>query len=217
VRQNEWEAAASLWIWRDASKSLQYTSVEGTDTKRWRADVLATATAILLSEAGERVGLLGGDRLFQGRTAPSRILENLLDVNTNTLHPPRGRIAAGAKVLLVSDFFSDPERIEEVSQYYAGLGAGGVLLQIVDQAEEDFPFRGRTEFEDLTSEDRLTFGDAGSVAREYHNKFQAHRERLATLSKRLGWQLLTHRTDKPAQTALLALYHTLGDNGGVAQ
>ncbi|MFQ5564491.1 MAG: DUF58 domain-containing protein, partial [Parvularculaceae bacterium] len=78
VRQNEWEAAATVWIWRDPSRSLDYASSSQNQTKRRRADVLATALSILLSQAGERVGVLGGEgRLFHGRSAPARFLEAL--------------------------------------------------------------------------------------------------------------------------------------------
>lgn len=214
VRQNEWEAAASLWIWRDGSPSLDYASSKGASTKKWRADVIATALAILLSEAGERVGLIGGERLYQGRTAPARILEGLFDQSAASDAPPRENVSPGAKILMISDFFSDPNRIGAVANYYADLGAAGVLLQIVDPAEEDFPFRGRTEFEDLKSDDRLVFGDAGSVARDYRRKFQAHRAALEALSNSLGWSLLAHRTDKPPQTALLSLHETLAEQRG---
>src|SRR4029450_13467846 len=33
VRETEWEAAASVWLWRDASPSMQYASLRNTDTK----------------------------------------------------------------------------------------------------------------------------------------------------------------------------------------
>ena len=220
VRQNEWEAAAAVWIWRDPSKSLDYSSTKKVSTKRWRADVLATAMAILLSEAGERVGLLGRDaRPFQGRTAPARFLEALcVDAFESTdTAPPKMQVAPGAKVLLISDFFTDPETIEEAGAYYAGLGADGALFQIVDAAEEDFPFKGRTEFRDVESRDRLIFGDAASVAHNYRNVFAAHRDRLDTLARRLGWTMLTHRTEKPAQTALLSLYTAFSDHRAMNQ
>ena len=38
VRQNEWDAAAAVWVWRDPSRSLDYASTRGLPTKRRRAD-----------------------------------------------------------------------------------------------------------------------------------------------------------------------------------
>src|SRR5206468_5504754 len=53
VRETEWEAAQSVWLWRDASPSMEYTSagyVPGGEwpTKRDRAELLLVALASLL-------------------------------------------------------------------------------------------------------------------------------------------------------------------------
>ena len=77
--------------------------------------------------------------------------------------------------------------------------------------------RGRTEFEDMEGPDRLTFGDAGSVSDAYRAKFSAHRDMLAHLASTTGWSFVTHRTDRPAQTALLTLFTALGDQRRWAQ
>jgi len=34
VRETEWEAAQSVWLWRDASPSIDYASTRGLPTKR---------------------------------------------------------------------------------------------------------------------------------------------------------------------------------------
>lgn len=229
IRQNEWEAAAAVYLWRDPSRSLDYASSKNLPTKARRADILATALAILLSQAGERVGLLGQDRRpFQGRTAPSRILEALIaqslqvkslrekdprkhEPDTDHSAPPMTHVTRGARIVLLSDFFTDPERIETAALAYANEGAVGALVQICDPAEEAFPFEGRIEFRDMESADRLIFGETGSMRRAYREKFNAHRDALETLAGKTGWTFLTHHTDRPAQTALLSLFAALGD------
>jgi len=42
VRETEWEAAASVWLWRDASPSMQYASLRNTDTKAVRGELINT-------------------------------------------------------------------------------------------------------------------------------------------------------------------------------
>jgi uncharacterized protein (DUF58 family) len=219
VRQNEWEAAAAAYLWRDPSHSLDYSSQKNTPTKRRRADILLTALTILLSQAGERIGVLSGDagresrRPFQGRTAPERMLEALhvdqFDDAGGT--PPVTTTPTGARVVLASDFFTAPEGIERAVATLAGSGAKGVLLQICDPAEEEFPFEGRVEFRDLESTDRLIFGQTGTLASAYKDKFAAHRSALGAVAQKNGWTFLAHRTDRPPQTALLALFTALGD------
>lgn len=214
VRQNEWETAAAAYLWRDPSRSLDYASGKDIPTKRRRADILLTALTILLSQAGERIGLLGSERRpFQGRTAPERMLEALdIDAFDETASaPPAANTPTGARVVMASDFFTAPEGVERAAAALAGAGAKGVLLQICDPAEEEFPFEGRVEFRDLESEDRLVFGQTASLADAYKAKFASHREALETIARKNGWTFIAHRTDKAPQTALLALFTALAD------
>ena len=59
IRQNEWEAAESVWLWQDTSPSMQYRSAPELPEKSERAAVLTLALASLLIRGGERVALLG--------------------------------------------------------------------------------------------------------------------------------------------------------------
>ncbi|WP_425407998.1 DUF58 domain-containing protein [Hyphococcus sp.] len=214
VRQNEWEAAAAAYLWRDPSRSLDYASDRNIPTKRRRADILITALTILMAQAGERIGLLGEERRpFQGRTAPERMLEALHidEFIDQASAPPVTNVPAGARIVLASDFFTDPNAIERAVASLAGAGAKGVLLQICDPAEETFPFDGRIEFRDPESRDRMIFGQTGAVAQAYKSAFAAHRENLMEIARKAGWIVIAHRTDKPPQAALLSLFTALGD------
>ena len=212
IRQNEWEAAAAVYLWCDPSRSMAYSSSKNWPEKIARARVIAVALSILLSQAGERVAILGeGRRPYQGRTTPSRILEALLSDPANASTPPPSHPPSGARIVMLGDFYSDAEAIERAVGSLAAGGAHGALIQIVDPAEENFPFEGRVEFRDLESTDRLTFGETGSLRASYRQQFEAHRNRIETLARKTGWRFFTHRTDKPPQTALLSLFTALGD------
>lgn len=217
VRQNEWDAAAAVWIWRDASRSLDYASAPNGETKRRRADIVAVALASLLAQGGERIGLISSaPRVFHGRNAAARYFEALdVDAFDNAASsPPPFPVGAHSKVVFISDFFTDPDDVSKAAARAAALGSSGVLFQVVDPAEEDFPFSGRTEFANPESRDRLTFGDAGSLRDAYRREFAAHREALIALSDRFQWTFIPHRTDAPAPSALLSLYNALADRRG---
>ena len=49
-------------------------------------------------------------------------------------------------------------------------------------------------------------GRAEKAREDYQAKFTAHCEMLDRTASRLGWPLIRHYTDKPANTALTALY-----------
>lgn len=219
VRQNEWDAAAAVWIWRDPSRSLDYASAGDWPTKRRRADILAVALAALLAQAGERIGLAGAEpRMFHGRNAAARFFEALdVDVFVDRAStPPPTPIGQHMRVVLISDFYADLDALATAAARYAALGAKGVMLQIVDPAEEMFPFKGRTEFADVESRDRLTVGDSAALGDQYRKVFAAHRQALIGLANRFQWTFLAHRTDAPASAALLSLYAALADQRGRA-
>src|SRR5258708_23901898 len=74
VRETEWEAAQSVWLWRDASPSMDYASTSLLTTKHARADLLLVALAALLIRGGERASMLGtGLPPLSGRVALGRI------------------------------------------------------------------------------------------------------------------------------------------------
>src|ERR1700680_5315179 len=59
VREQEWEAAHTVWIWPDRSPSMTFASPLVRDTKLFRTLVVALALAEVLVEGGERVGIPG--------------------------------------------------------------------------------------------------------------------------------------------------------------
>ena len=60
VREREWEAAHTVWVWIDLSPSMHFRSALSQTSKAERAVVLALALATLLSDTGERVGIPTG-------------------------------------------------------------------------------------------------------------------------------------------------------------
>lgn len=212
VRENEWEAAAAVYLWRDPSASLDFASLKSIPEKGRRADILATALSILLSQAGERVGLLGeGRRPYHGRGAPARILEALITTTDTGPTPPAAHPRPGERIVLFSDFYTDIDAVEQSVRSLSDGGANGALVQICDPAEEEFPYHGRVEFRDLESRDRLTFGDTAALSASYKTQFAAHRSALENISRKAGWTFIAHRTDRAAHHALLALFTALGD------
>src|SRR3954451_12660092 len=57
VREREWEASHTIWIWPDRSPSMTFISQLANDTKLERVVVVAFALAEILVEGGERVGI----------------------------------------------------------------------------------------------------------------------------------------------------------------
>src|ERR1700739_4707224 len=77
VREQEWEAAHTVWIWADRSPSMVFTSQLAQESKLDRTVVIASALAEVLVQAGERVGMPGLMRPTGSR--------NVLDKMTNAI------------------------------------------------------------------------------------------------------------------------------------
>jgi len=205
VREREWEVAQSVWFWRDGSAGMNFAS--GQVSKRERANLLALALAAALVRGGERVALLGeGDPPASSRSTLRRMAAALSGRATTPALPPQMNLARNAQFVWLSDFLRPIGEIESALRRFTEARSGGYLVHIVDPAEEDFPFQGRTRFEAPDEDLRETLGRAETVADAYRTRFKAHVEALALLAGKLGWSYLAHRTDKPPQTALVALY-----------
>jgi len=213
VRETEWEAAQSVFLWRDASASMDWASSPALPTKLARADLLVVALAALLVRGGERVSLLStGMPPLSGRVALNRIA-SLID------RPSAPRAAASlpdiealprhAQIVLVGDFLSPLEAIRSTVAGFAAAGLHGHLLQVLDPAEETLPFDGRVRFEGIEERDEVMIGRVETVRDAYVERLAAHRQGLAAIVRPAGWSFATHRTDRPPPTALLALYTAL--------
>jgi uncharacterized protein (DUF58 family) len=93
VREREWEAAHTFWLWPDVSPSMVFHSHLAHTTKRDRAVVLTLAFAELLVRAGERIALMGVTPPLASRKASARIAEALATHETDpalqaSLPPP---------------------------------------------------------------------------------------------------------------------------------
>ncbi|MEQ1754614.1 MAG: DUF58 domain-containing protein [Micropepsaceae bacterium] len=211
VREREWSAAASVWIWRDASASMQYQSHVATSSKVERATVLALAFASLLVRGGERVGELGGNHPAAiGRQAIDRLALSLSrNMSTTNGTPPCVALPRFSQIVLISDWLSPIDSALNVLRHYGALGVRGHLIQVLDPAEEDLPFNGRIEFEDTASRVRMLARRAETLREAYRGRLSALQTSLAQACRRQDWTFATHRTDRPAQTALLAAYAAL--------
>ncbi|HEY0265995.1 MAG TPA: DUF58 domain-containing protein [Rhizomicrobium sp.] len=206
VREREWEAAQTVWFWRDASANMSFQS--GTVSKRARADLMLLALASLLVRGGERVGFIGMEGgAAASRLALTRIGRALFGKNDAAL-PPQAPLARGNQLVWFSDFLKDGafEAMARLSRR----GVSGHLVRIVDPAEEDFPYSGRTRFESPGGGADEIFGRAERIRAAYRTRFAAHGERVAAEAARLGWTATVHRTDHAPQAALIALHAAIG-------
>jgi uncharacterized protein (DUF58 family) len=114
--------------------------------------------------------------------------------------------SALAEIVVLSDFWSP---IGEIRNTLAGLsasGAHGTLVQIVDPAEESFPYSGRVEFVEPESGGIITAGRAEKWAGDYVARVALHRDEIRSETNKLDWLFSTHTTSRSAAELLLFLH-----------
>lgn len=207
VREREWEAAHTIWIWPDCSPSMVFMSKAAVTTKRDRALVLAFALGELLVRGGERVGIPGIMRPTASRAVIERMAETIVHfAGTPPSLPPAFHPGSRDEVVLLGDFWSPTPQVTATIARLGMNGAGGHVVQIVDPAEETFPYAGRIEFEEPEGAGSITVGRAEAWAADYIERVALHRAAIRAEATRLGWSFAIHRTNRPASELLLSLH-----------
>jgi uncharacterized protein (DUF58 family) len=211
IRETEWEAAQSVWVWRDTSPSMRYRSDPKLPEKAERADLLTLALMALLMRGGERVGLIGaGLPPSSGRSSLSRFAQAMVRTGTDGAGlPPTAPLPRHAEVVLVGDFLSPLPEIDHAVRAIAARGINGHIMQVLDPAEEDLPFTGRTRFEGLEADGEALIPRVESVRADYQTLLAQHVRGIGDIARAVGWSFLSHRTDRSAQAALLELFVAL--------
>jgi uncharacterized protein (DUF58 family) len=210
VREREWEAAHTVWIWFDRSPSMQFASSLAPVSKIDRAALLTLAFADLCVRGGERAGLLGLTRPLATQGVVERFAEAVatderLQGPSQTPLPPALPAAPRSMVLMIGDFLSEPEEVARAIGAVSAEGAIGEMVMIVDPIEETYPFSGNTEFLHPAGSLRVLTPRAQNLRDAYLARHAAHRDAIRAICTRSGWGMSIHRTDGSPAEMLLAL------------
>ncbi len=211
IRDNEWQAANTLWLWSNAGPRMNFKSQLASQTKRDAAQILQLALASLAIRAHERVGAIGSlHRAAHGRVALRQMAEHCVTQDNKPLPKPT-KMQRQSAAVLISDFLDDPEKIKSALTLLAQSGVRGHIVQIADPAEENLPYGGRVEFLGLDLAQKYLAPKTENLREHYIEAYQAQRQFTKQLATRLGWSFTVHRTDQPLTKCLLALHAKVND------
>jgi uncharacterized protein (DUF58 family) len=211
VREREWEASHTVWIWPDRSPSMAFASALVSDSKLERALVVAFALAEVLVQGGERVGIPGLLRPTASRNVIEKMAQAVLhDPSIRASLPVSFAPSPLSEIVILSDLWSPIGEVQQTIAKFAATGAHGHVMQIVDPAEESFPYSGRVEFIEPEGAGSVTAGRAEAWRNDYQGLVARHRAQIRAETDRLGWSFAIHRTDRPASELLLMLHSRMG-------
>ncbi len=228
LKQFEQETNFVCELLLDVSPSMRYRSQDGVWTKLDYARHLAAALTYLVLRQQDAVGLVTFAAGVQQTVKPSgqathlkqvlHVLESI-DVDLPSasaigesaatdppmidrpLHEAAERIRPRSLVVLLSDCFAEPGSVEAALKHFRHRRHDVSVLQIVDPAEQEFPFDEPTVFHDVESS-QSEFVDPRGVQAAYRREFEEFRRRLEATSRDLGMDYALLRTDIPLEQAL---------------
>jgi uncharacterized protein (DUF58 family) len=206
IREREWEAAHTIWLWADMSPSMMYKSTLGNVSKESRALVIMLALAEILARSGERIGCPGVMEPVSARNAAERLATALMHSQLTGGLPEVAMIRGWSDLVLIGDFLDEADAVMARLTPLARRGLRGHVVEVADPAEEVFPYSGRTEFSDPETGSKLVSGRAENIREAYTRAYLARRDNLGQSLRHLGWTFVTHRTDHLASEALVAVH-----------
>lgn len=210
VREREWQALNTVAFWVDNAQSMTYSSA-GLAPKFARAQLLSLALSAMLLRGGERVGLIGGAPARGGRAHLGQLAAQMADMPARDDYGNAAYDmgAPHARLVYLSDFLGPLPALQTAMTRAADRGARGVLLQILDPAEEDFPFSGRVIFQSMGGSLSHETQSAADLRAQYLDRLAARKDALATLARSLGWDYTIHHSDTPPLTPLIWAHNVL--------
>ncbi len=199
----------------DASASMRYTT--GEVSKLQYAQFLGSSLAYLANKPQDAVGLIAFDREVRTHVpAHSRSghmqtifgrmgqLEPGNETNLSVmLHQAAERITRRGFIIVISDFYDEPDAIIEALQHLRFKGNDVIVFQVLDKNELDFEFTEPVLLEDAETEEQLhvlpdVLGDG------YRTTIRQHIEavRNGCARNKIDYELLT--TDKSLDKALFS-------------
>ncbi len=207
IKQYEQETNLIAWLIVDGSESMRYSS--GGRTKYEFASLAAAALGYLILQQTDSIGLaIYADRVerylrpsARGTTHFRELLTLLSQGPTATaaqtgrsLDELAGRLGRRGVVFLFSDCLDDIPELLAGLQHLKFQKHEVIVVQVLDGAELEFPFRHPTEFRGLENLNLLKT-DPLAIREQYLTRFNAHLSELETGCRNLEVDFLRLRTD----------------------
>jgi uncharacterized protein (DUF58 family) len=189
VKQYEADTNTNLSVLLDISRSMKFAS-RGL-TKLEYASFVGACLAYLAQKQRDRVGLITFDNDVVAHVPPSakhfNVVLHTIDRAvaerpgnlTASLHKMAEHYKRRGILVLISDFYEEPDAILEAIKPFKFLGHDLIVFHVLDPAEIDFGYDDASSFEDLETGEQIPVVPQ-SLVKEYRQMIQAHIGALTT-------------------------------------
>jgi uncharacterized protein (DUF58 family) len=213
VKQYEADTNTNFTVLFDISRSMKFAS--GSVSKLEYASYLAACLAYLATRQRDRVGILTFDSDIVTHVPASakhfnqvlHTLDNAKAEKPGHLSAPLNKMAEHFKrrgiLLLISDFYDEPDAILEAIKPLRFLGNDLIVFHVLDPQEINFDYKDASAFEDLESREQIPVVPA-SFRAQYRQLVQEHITALRTRfsEQRIDYALIN--TSEPLDRAMFS-------------
>lgn len=214
IKEFEEETNLRAYLVVDASGSMGYAG--STLSKFEYARLLAASLAYLLTAQRDAIGLVTFDSRVRDRVEPStnpknfRLIASALENCRPGLETGLGSffqhliptLKRRSLVIVVSDFFDDPQHLREALQQFRRSRHEVIMLQVIAPEEAEFPFEKPTQFRSLERDSHRLLVDPHRLRKVYLKQFERFQQELRNMALGCGFDLLTLSTAEPFTKAL---------------
>jgi uncharacterized protein (DUF58 family) len=213
IKQYEADTNTNFTVLLDISKSMKFAG-RGISKMEY-GSFLAACLAYLAHRQRDRVGILTFDSDIVTHVPPSAkhfdqvlyALDRAKAERPGHLSAPLHKMAEHFKrrgiLLLISDFYDEPDAILDAIKPLRYLGNDLIVFHVLDPQEIDFDFDDASTFEDLESGEQVPVVPQ-SFRAEYRRLIREHIDRLSTQfsEQRIDYALIN--TSEPLDRALFS-------------
>lgn len=230
IRQNEWQASHTYWIWPMLSPSMYFSSNPRHRQKADCALIIGLAISDLLLRNGETVGAFDTQHTHISNPAQlEKLAYAMLEApaSSYTETPQQIALKQQDSVIIIGDFLDYFLQSEDVSKHHHGsfctfqtiadMGADTMAFQVLDPAEITPEFNGAIDFTD--TDDNIVFRTTRfqNMRQIYQTRFEKWCASIDQLSTRYGWHITRHDTSAAPEPALIRWYASRGSSVAPSQ
>ena len=215
LKRFEEETNFACHLLLDASESMSYRSQGAAVSKLEYAQYVAAALAHLVIRQQDAVGLATFNTSvtkFLGPSSQPAHLKQLVHVMEHTravgetalgpiLHDLAERIRKRGLVIILSDLFDDVGSLLSGLKHFRHRRHDVSVMQVIDPAEQDFPFEDPTRFRGLEGLPEQN-AEPRALRRAYQAEFESFLRQVRGMCGDLQIDYVLLRTDRPLDIAL---------------
>ncbi len=215
VRQREWHTTQKTFLWCAGGQSMDFCSDKHLMSKQDCAMLISLSLALLLRRGEETIGVFGNMNTGRSDARMEKIGDYLLsrhDQGGSLPDPSQFEIPRQSSLIAVGDFLSSKTDIRPVMAQLSGATNNATIIQVLDPAEIELPYRGRVRFEgaNLSS----VVDNVPSVRDAYQARMSKHIAFIQSLCHDYGWHYILHRTDRDIADSLKEMVALHDFSGG---